>query len=100
MEQMFQLAGYANPSFTLDLSTFDTSNVTNMFKMFNNSVNLNTVYVSNKFVTTNVTSSDQMFINCRKLVGGEGTIYDSSHIDKEYAHIDGGSSNPGYFSTR
>ena len=28
----------------------------------------------------------------------EGTTYDASHVDKAYAHIDGGPSNPGYFT--
>lgn len=28
----------------------------------------------------------------------EGTTYDASHVDKAYAHIDGGPGNPGYFT--
>ena len=27
-----------------------------------------------------------------------GTTYDADHTDKAYAHIDGGPSNPGYFT--
>ncbi|UKI57957.1 MAG: hypothetical protein L6V81_00295 [Clostridium sp.] len=38
------------------------------------------------------------FYNCTNLVGGAGTKYNSSHVDKAYAHIDGGTSNPGYFT--
>jgi hypothetical protein len=41
-----------------------------------------------------------MFMNCTSLVGGQGTTYDDSHIDKTYAHIDGGPSNPGYFTDK
>ena len=41
-----------------------------------------------------------MFNNCTSLVGGQGTTYDDSHIDKTYAHIDGGTSNPGYFTDK
>ena len=41
-----------------------------------------------------------MFKNCTSLVGGKGTTYDANHVDKEYAHIDGGSSNPGYFTAK
>ena len=83
---------------TLDLSTFNTSKVTNMSYMFNGSTSLNTIYVSDKFVTTAVTSSTSMFGNMPKLVGGNGTKYNSSYVDKTYAHIDGGTSNPGYFT--
>jgi surface protein len=31
-------------------------------------------------------------------VGGKGTTFDANHVDKAYAHIDGGSSNPGYLT--
>lgn len=87
------------PATTLDLSSFDTSNVTNMKAMFNAAANLTTIYVSNKFTTNNVTSSNSMFTRCKKLVGGMGTTFDStSELDKTYARIDGGTSNPGYFT--
>ncbi len=82
---------------TLDLSSFDTSKVTNMDMMFYNDNNLTRIYVSDNFVTDAVTSSSDMFTGCTSLVGGSGTTYDSSHVDKEYAHKDGGTSNPGYF---
>ena len=83
---------------TLDLNNFDTSKVTNMSYMFSSSTNLKTIYVSNKFNTDKVTSSTYMFYGCTKLIGGAGTKYNSSHIDKTYARIDGGTSNPGYFT--
>jgi hypothetical protein len=42
-----------------------------------------------------------MFDVCHSLVGGKGTAYSSSNPkDKTYAHIDGGTSNPGYFSEK
>ena len=85
---------------TLDVSNFDTSNVTNMNRMFYYSTNLKTIYVSNKFNTDKVTSSNYMFYNCTNLVGGAGTKYDANHVDKEYARIDGGTSNPGYFTSK
>ena len=84
---------------TLDVSNFDTSKVTNMNDMFYGSTNLKTIYGSSKFVTTAVTSSAGMlFYGCTKLIGGAGTKYNSSYVDKTYAHIDGGTSNPGYFT--
>ena len=42
-----------------------------------------------------------MFTGCTSLVGGQGTAYNSSNPkDKTYAHIDGGTSNPGYFTDK
>ena len=42
-----------------------------------------------------------MFENCTSLVGGKGTTWNASNpIDKTYAHIDGGTSNPGYFTDK
>ena len=94
METMF----YRSKATTLDVSNFDTSKVTNMSYMFSSSTNLKTIYVSNKFNTDKVTSSTYMFYGCTKLIGGAGTKYNSSYVDKTYARIDGGTSNPGYFT--
>ena len=89
---------YRSQITTLDLSSFDTSNVTDMSFMFNNSIKLKTIYASNKFKTDLVTSSSNMFYNSTLLVGGSGTTYNSSYVDKTYARIDGGTSRPGYFT--
>ena len=89
---------YKSQIITLDLSSFDTSNVTDMSYMFNNSIKLKTIYASNKFKTDLVTSSSNMFYNSTLLVGGLGTTYNSSYVDKTYARIDGGTSSPGYFT--
>ena len=83
---------------SLDVSHFNTAKVTSVTRMFNGCTNLQTIYVGNGWSTANVTSSANMFYNCTNLVGGQGTTYDANHIDKAYAHIDGGTSNPGYFS--
>ena len=97
MNQMF----YGCTGLTsLDLSSFNTSNVTNMRYMFAGSSNLRTIYVGSGWSTAAVTSSGYMFNNCTSLVGGQGTTYDANHIDKTYAHIDGGPSNPGYFTAK
>ncbi len=95
---------------SIDLSSFNTSNVTEMNLMFamaemDNNDNLipannvlTTIKVGNNWNTNNVTSDTNMFYNCTHLVGGQGTTYNSSIIDKTYARIDGGSLNPGYFT--
>ena len=84
---------------SLDLSSFDTSNVRDMSSMFLYSYNLKTIYVSNNFITDNVTSSTDMFLGANNLVGGNGTKYNSSHVDKTYARIDK-SGTPGYFTLK
>jgi len=74
---------------SLDLRKWDTSNVTNMSKMFRNCENLETIYVSDKFSTAWAErSSSQMFTNDVKLVWWNGTTYDSTKTDLEYAVID------------
>ena len=85
---------------SLDLSSFNTANVESMGYMFGNCTKLKTVYASSLFTTNAVSWSDSMFYNCTSLVGGAGTKYNASHIDKTYARIDGGTSNPGYFTAK
>ncbi|MCI7332446.1 MAG: BspA family leucine-rich repeat surface protein [Mollicutes bacterium] len=85
---------------TIDLSGFDTSKVTDMERMFYLNSNLKTIYASDNFNTNAVTSSDGMFDNSTNLVGGAGTTYNRSYIDKRYARIDGGTSSPGYFTAK
>ena len=94
MDSMF----YGSQATTLDLSSFNTSNVEYMNAMFENATNLKTIYTSSKFNTDNVVTSTTMFKNCTNLVGGLGTKYNANHINKAYARIDGGTSNPGYFT--
>ena len=96
MERMF---GYCFSLKTLDISSFDTQLVNNMAHMFIYCNNLITIYASNSFVTTNVSNSDKIFYCSTKIKGGQGTI--SGYNDNiKYAHIDGGSSNPGYFTSK
>lgn len=97
MEGMF-LQNYSLP--TLDLSSFDTSNVTNMHGMFSNCTALTTIYVSSNFVVGQVTDSGAMFASATRLVGGAGTTYSSSYVDKTRAKIDGGTADPGYFTAK
>lgn len=48
---------------------------------------------------SNVTSSTNMFKDCTSIVGGAGTVYDDSHIDKEYARVDE-IGTPGYLTLK
>ena len=88
----------------LDLSSFDTSKVEKMSFMFDQCIELTTIYVSDKFKTelaatpSENNKSFDMFTNCKKLVGGKNTKCDNDHLTIDYAHIDGGKDNPGYFT--
>ncbi len=97
---MIQMFTYCFGLTSLDLSSFNTSKVNKMNYMFYGSYNLRTIYVGNGWSTAAVTGSTEMFYYCTSLVGGQGTTYDANHIDAAYAHIDGGPSNPGYFTAK
>ena len=88
----------------IDVSKWNTNNVTNMYAMFGECSNLKTIFVSEYeetndtgWTTKSVTNSTDMFTNCLKIVGGNGTTYNSSYIDAQYARIDKEGS-PGYFT--
>ena len=78
---------------TLDLSKFDTQNVTNMSYMFWRSSALTTIYASDKFVTTKVSSGAKMFQGCEKLKGFIDYISNKDKDNYEYANY-----KTGYFT--
>ena len=95
MESMF---GQCNSLTRLDLSNFRTEKVTNIQNMFRQSPNLKTIIVGSEWSTVSIEQGDSLFYRCDSLVGGLGTKYDADHTNYTYAHIDGGPSNPGYFT--
>lgn len=86
----------------VDLSSFNTSNVADFSHMFDISQHsyLTTIYASEEFVTTSATAHGKldMFVACTSLVGGSGSHFDATCTSADYARIDGGLSNPGYFT--
>lgn len=77
---------FANTKITsLDLSSFDTKKVENMYGMFKDCTNLEIIYVSELWDTTNVTSGNKMFENATKLPN-----YSSSNTSKTKAHYNAG----------
>ncbi len=85
----------------IDISGFNTSNVTEMLYMFSDCSNLEKILVSDNFVLTKITNKGfPMFENCTKLKGGAGTTFSSQNISAQYAHIDEGETNPGYFTRK
>ena len=85
---------------SLDVSNFNTSNVTDMSKMFSNCANLKTIYAGAGWIIGKDTDSVGMFENSTKLVGGKGTIFSPAATDASRAKIDGGKANPGYFTAK
>ena len=83
----------------LDISNFDTRNVTNMTGMFS-ATKLRTIYVSDQFTVNKVTPNPyEMFMSSTNLVGGNGTQYVHPNYGIQYAHIDA-PGNPGYFTRK
>lgn len=83
---------------SVDLSGLNVAKITNMSSMFEDCTRLRTIYVDGTWNTAKVSSSTRMFTNCTNLVGGNGTVYDSSKTNKEYARIDNPPDSPGYFT--
>ena len=79
----------------LDLTNWNTKKVSNMSNMFRECSILEVIYAGGNWSTQAVTNSSNMFTNCTQLVGGNGTLYDASHVDASYACIDSPAS-PGY----
>ena len=84
---------------TIDLSSIDMSNVTDMTKMFSGCNNLSTILVSLDWKPNRTILGDNMFYGCTEIIGDKGTTYNSSKTDITYAYIDGGTEQPGYFTT-
>ena len=79
---------------SLDLTNFNTAKVTDMRYMFIGCSALTTIFVSDKFVTSQVTKSVDMFSGCNKLIGAIG--YDETKTNnKDYANL-----VDGYFSPK
>ncbi len=96
MENMFRSC---NALTELDLSSFDTSSVTIFDSMFRNCTNLKTIRVSDGWTVSGSATGSSMFDSCSALVGEKGTSYDVHHvIGKTYAHVDGGTDDPGYLT--
>ena len=75
---------------TLDLHTFQTNRVTDMSRMFDGDSQLESVFVSNMWVTGSVNASDDMFAGCTSITGEDGTTYDAGEVDVTKAHYDTG----------
>lgn len=85
---------------SIDISGFDLSQATQLWNMFFADYSLETIYASAKSEWNGTTPAWDMFKYSDQLVGGAGTRYSNNNWDGNYAHIDGGTSNPGYFTAK
>ena len=116
MFSMFNGFGKPGGNATLILGDWDLSKLTYMGAMFAYTDRLKTIYAGSKFEETlgprytgnlldytdrspwGDSSKHNPFQNSSSIVGGKGTRYNSGHVDAEYARIDRGTSQPGYFT--
>ena len=77
---------------TVDISNFNTQAVKNMDSMFGYCTNLTTIYVGENFVTTNASSSNNMFNNCQ-LLKGALPEYNANKTNHKFANY-----KTGYFT--
>ena len=84
---------------SLDLRSFNMDKVEIVSEMFYGCEELTTIYCNEDWSNYNLLGID-MFTDCKKLVGGNGTVYDENKVDVEYARPDGGILVPGYFTEK
>ena len=100
---------------TIDLSHLNPQNLKSCRNMFQNCSKLKTIYGTKWDITSNMTNEEKtkfliyqahhsapyMFNGCNSLVGGNGTKYDATLVnDYTYCHVDGGTTDPGYFTMK
>ena len=87
--------------FKFDVCSLD--HLQTLEEMFNGCKNLTTIYVSEDFpgVTDPSVNTTNMFLDCNKLVGGQGFAYENGvdHVtDGTVARVDYGGIRPGYYT--
>ena len=86
----------------VNMRGMDWSNVTSMSYMFGNCTGLQVIYATEEFQIS--TTFTEMFGNwsggytAENLVGEKGSKCAPRLVGTQYAHIDGGTANPGYFT--
>lgn len=85
---------------SLDVRWYVMKSAKDISYMFAGDLELTTIYFgANWGAIPGLENSENMFLFCTKLRGAQGTTYNANHVDASYAHVDGGTSNPGYFTS-
>ena len=105
VEDMSDMFRDSNNLVTIDLSSFNTKKVKDMSYMFsvsNSPQRLKTIYVSDNFITDNVTNWNYVFAGQVTLRGGNGSYLNNpSAADKTWLRIDDPvNGRPGYFTRK
>ena len=93
---------------TLDISTWDVSNVKTIGGTFYECASLGTIYAHSSWDSLDFSQMQvdgpSMFSSCTPLQGGAGSSFlgqpPATRAEIQYARIDGGESNPGYFTEK
>ena len=82
------------------IGNWDFGSVYYAISMFNGCSNLQYLEDLSGWDMSKVTEGPgQVFIGCNSLVGGQGTSYAQHQVPVlDYAHVDGGTENPGYLT--
>ena len=88
---------YMDAVTSIDITNWNLGSNVNAGGMFRNSKVLKTIYVSNSW-KDHIGTDTNLFLNCSKLVGGNGTKYNKSYVTKARAVIDGENGQAGYFT--
>ena len=83
---------------SLDLRPFNWDKVTDVSIMFCSCSHLTTIYCDVDLSAKTGLFSENMFMKSDKLVGGQGTKFDSNNLDATYACPDGKDGKKGYFT--
>ena len=88
---------------SLDISSFNTAKVSDVAAMFYHCEALQTIGCNEDWnknpLLANPGAVDGLFEGCTALVGDKGSKCDGeTNIGLEFAHVDGGETNPGYFT--
>ena len=105
VEDMSDMFRDSNNLVTIDLSSFNTKKVKDMSYMFsvsNSPQRLETIYVSDNFITDNVTDWSYAFMGQVRLRGGDGSYLNNpGAADKSWLRIDDPvNGRPGYFTRK
>lgn len=96
-DHMFRDSGITS----VDISSFVVGDEADSASyMFSGCSALTTIYTASNYDLSGIRLANAMFTRCTSLVGGEGTVFDSSQVNGAYAKVDGGPSAPGYFTER
>ena len=97
---MYSLFALSYDIETIDITNFNTKKVRIMDTFFYRNYQLKTIYGPDRFDLTSLASAVNMFEDCVRLVGGNGTVYNSGYVGHAaYARVDK-PGLPGYFTKK